>query len=113
MTVMMRKFSPCRVGVEIASTLFSSFRDGARRRTRAPDTSTLSASGFRVRSLKLAPRNDGDDEEIQSLPRRRKDCQHAFLAIPGRREAPDPESRHKHIVRFWIPGSLAEARAPE
>jgi hypothetical protein len=28
--------------------------------------------------------------------------------IPGRRAAPDPESRCEHGICFWIPGSLAE-----
>jgi hypothetical protein len=33
--------------------------------------------------------------------------------IPGRREAPDPESSIEHRILVWIPGSLADARAPE
>jgi hypothetical protein len=32
--------------------------------------------------------------------------------IPGRREAPDPESRCLNRVCFWIPGSRLR-RAPE
>jgi hypothetical protein len=45
-------------GVEKVRINYSSFRGGAKRRTRNPDASTAYPSGFRVRSLTLAPRND-------------------------------------------------------
>jgi hypothetical protein len=35
-----------------------------------------------------------------------------LLVIPGRRAAPNPESRRKLQNRFWIPGSRLR-RAPE
>jgi hypothetical protein len=38
--------------------LIPSFRDGPQGRTRNPDASTEQGSGFRVRGLAPAPRND-------------------------------------------------------
>jgi hypothetical protein len=31
-----------------------------------------------------------------------------LIVIPGRAEGANPESRHTHRARLWIPGSLAE-----
>ena len=39
-------------------------------------------------------------------------CDYVIFVIPGRRAAPDPESRNKHAACIWIPGSRFR-RAPE